>query len=222
MSGRALQVVVVLLVFAFGATASGQARRLESYERVMQVERSADRLTVSFLCPEVFSDWFRQRLSSGFTSRVVINLQLTDMRGKTLVAQGTIQYTIRYDIWEERYAVRVEGLGIRQDLILRSMDDLVERLGAIRDLPLISLLEVSAQSRYRLQARIVINPTSPEMRRQVREYVAHPDGRSAIGVQPSFFGRFSRIFVDEKKIQADAVLTYRSGPLSVPEPPGTD
>ncbi len=210
--------VAVAASLAFGATAAGQARRLETYERVMQVERNSERLTVSFLCPEIFSDWFKQRLSSGFTSRVVINLQLTDQRGKTLVAQGTNQYTIRYDIWEERYAVRVEGLGVRQDLILRSMDDLVERLGAIRDLPLISLLDVSPDSRYRIQARIVINPTSPEMRRQVREYVAHPDGRSSIGVQPSFFGRFSGFFVDEKKIQADAVLTYRSGLLTIPAP----
>jgi len=141
-------------------------------------------------------------------------------QGRDQPSQGTIQYTIRYDIWEELYKVRVEGVGLRQDLVLPSMDTLIDRLGVIRDLPLISLVEVSNDMLYRLQARIVINPTSPEMRRKVREYLAYPDGRSAIGVRPTLFGSVSRIFVDEKKIQADAVLTYRSQLMKIPPPNG--
>jgi hypothetical protein len=92
----------------------------------------------------------------------------------------------------------------------------------IKRLPLQRLVELPAGTKYRLQVRIVVNPISVELRKKVREYLSNPDGSSHIGSPRSFFGSFSRIFVDEKAFQADAVHTYRSPKRLLPAKPGSD
>jgi hypothetical protein len=217
--------ILTVALFLGGAApeALGQVKSVQRFDRPMRLDRQDDRLVASFDCPEVFSDWVRQRLGSGFTSRVVINLQLLDRKGEALLGQGVVQYTIRYDIWEERFAVRVEGMGARRNLLVSSLEELVKRFGTISQMPIIQLIDLAGAGQVQLVARVVVNPTSPELRKKVREYVANPDGRREIGTPRSFFGSFSRIFVNEKKIQADAVLIFRSGTLDMPvaKPAGT-
>ncbi len=206
-----------LWLLALGLPAAAQNQQLQRYKkRPVELERAEDHWRLSIACPEVFSERVRGRLSSGFTSRLLFNAQLTDRRGETLVAQGVRQLTIRYDIWEERYNVRVEDSGQQRFVQLGSMRELVEQFGAIRRLKLMRLLEPRPDKRHRVVLRVVVNPTSRELRRKVREYLANPDGRSSIGVPSSFFGSFSRIFVDESRIKADRVLVFKSRKLDLP------
>jgi hypothetical protein len=140
----------------------------------------------------------------------VVDIQLQASRQKAPVAQVLVQYTILYDIWEERFHVRQEGFGGRRDLVLSTMEDLVSTCGKIQMLPLARWDALSKEKLYRLKVRFTVNPTSREMRRKVREYLANPDGSGHIGSPRSFFGSFSRIFVSEKDFQADAVYIYTS------------
>ncbi len=214
---RGLRYILAALVLALliQPVAFGQVKTTQKFKRDMRIERQGNRLVVSFDCPEVFSDRVRNRLSSGFTSRVVVELQLIDRKRKTTMAQGVLVYNIRYEIWEERFAVRVEDISARKDLQLRTMEELVDKFGSIRNLPLMTLLEVASDRKYQISAQIVVNPVSPELRKRVRRYLANPNGHRP-GTPPSFFGSFSPISGDEKKIQADAVLKYRSRPMKVP------
>ena len=126
-------------------------------------------------------------------------------------------FTILYDIWEERFAVREEGLGHRRDMQAGSLEEVMQHCGALHGVPMVALDQLKADRRYRIELRIEVNPTSPEQRRKVREYLANPDGGSAqLGSPRSFFGSFSRIFVSEKDIRADAVLKYRSKQFTRP------
>ena len=209
-------IALLLVLVASIGVAHAQAKRVKRFQRDMQLELTGERLLVSFACPEVFSDWVRQRLSSGFSSRMEIRLQVRDHKSKKPVAEGVLHYTIRYDIWEERFAVRVEGPGTRKDHQMRTMDELVEVFGMVRRLHALRLREFKPAQQVQVTVQVVVNPTSAELRRKVREYVANPDGRRAIGSPRSFFGSYSRVFVDEKKIQADAVLTYRSTNMQMP------
>ncbi|MBN2495841.1 MAG: hypothetical protein JXR96_14720 [Deltaproteobacteria bacterium] len=188
---------------------------MRTLKRDVKVERLSGRLVLSLDFPEVFSDRFRRRLSSGFTSRLLVKVEMQG-RKKGARVLGLLQYTILYDIWDERFNVRISSAGSQRDLQVRTMEELIARCGSVRRMPLELEPDLDVADHYRTQVRIEVNPASPEERRKVREYLANPDGRSTVGSQRSFFGSFSRIFVRERDIQADAVYTYRSSDVSLP------
>jgi hypothetical protein len=125
-------------------------------------------------------------------------------------------------MWEEKFVVRSEGPGGHRDFQLASMDELIRECGALDKLPLAPIMDLPAGMKYRLQVRIVVNPMSEELRKKVREYLSNPDGSSHIGSPRSFFGSFSKIFVDQKAFQADAVYTYRSPKKDLPAARGAE
>jgi hypothetical protein len=185
-------------------------KTVENYSRDMELERVEGGLRASFGCPEVYSDWVRKRLSSGFTYRLLVQVQLKERGVKMPIAQGVMQYIFRYYIFDEYFIVWIERLGSREQLKLKSMDELVTRFGSVHDVALMGQSDLDPDKQYRVKARVVVNPTSPDIRKKVREYMANPDGNRSFGTPDSIFGRYSGMFVNEKDLQADAVLTYRS------------
>lgn len=201
---------MVLLAGLLGAwTAKAQVRDVRKFDQNMRLERRGDALLASFTFQEVFTERMRRRLSSGFTSRLLVKVALEN-RKKKMMALGLVQYTIIYDIWEERYRVRIQGTSGRKELQVGSMKELLKACSQLKGLPLVRDLGLNEAERYRLKVEVEVNPTSAEQRRKVRQYLANPDGRSSVGSPSSFFGSFSRIFVREQDIQADAIYTYRS------------
>ncbi|MBW2702272.1 MAG: hypothetical protein JRF33_15745 [Deltaproteobacteria bacterium] len=211
-----LLILLMLVGLLFAWTAHAQVRDVRKFNRDMALKWTGRGLVVSLAFPEVFTERMRRRLSSGFASRLLVKVVLHDRKGKK-VALGLAQFTILYDIWEERYRVRVRGALGKRDLLIRSMGDLVKACGRFDDLLLTQDRKLNASQRYRLSVVIEVNPASKEQRRKVRKYLANPDGRSSVGSPRSFFGSFSRIFVREKDIQADAIYTYRSPYSTLPK-----
>lgn len=211
-----------LAALCLTALALAQVKVEKSYKRDMGLAWREGRLELSMDFPEAFTKRLRKRLSNGFTSRILIEVLLEEQKKKTPVAQAIVQYTIRYYIWEERFNIRHETPEGRRDLQVSSLAELIRTCGKIRRLPLQRLVELPEGRKYRLRVRIVVNPMSAELRKKVRDYLSNPDGSSHIGSPRSFFGSFSKIFVDEKAFQADAVYTYRSPKRVLPAKPGPD
>ncbi|HOX42184.1 MAG TPA: hypothetical protein PK668_01240 [Myxococcota bacterium] len=200
----------LLVALLWPALASGQPREVRRFDRTMELRWTAGRARVQLVFPEVFTERLRGRLSSGFTSRLLVTAQLVSRKDRTPLARGLQQVTIRYDIWDERYALRIESLAGRRNLKVKSMDEVVQACARIDGLALDTLPEAKLRQRSRVEVRIEVNPTSPEQRQKVRQYLANPDGARAQDSPRSFFGSFSKIFVNEKDFQADAVFIYRS------------
>jgi hypothetical protein len=207
-------VFIVLLSGLFATPVASQVTKVRAMERDMLLVRENHLLLLSLDCSEVFSDWVRKRLSSGFTSRVLVEIQLKDKGSKKILARGFLQYRILYDLWEEVFVVRVEGVGQQDVLRFHSMDALVRRIGALRKQALVVSTPLVG-GLYRAEVRVVVNPTSPELLRKIRTYLRNPDGRRSIGGSKSFFGTLSPIFVEEERFHADLILVYRSGPLKL-------
>ena len=112
-----------LLTIVLASTAASRVKTIKHYDREMLIEMRGKRIVASFLCPEVFSARVRQRLSSGFTSTVGIQLHVLNAKEKPM-AQGFLQYTIRYDLWEEIFAVRIVGQTQKKVIQISSMDEL--------------------------------------------------------------------------------------------------
>ncbi len=200
----------LLAALLLPAAAAGQPREVRRIDRAMELAWRDGRARVGVQFPEVFTERLRKRLSSGFSSRLLVTAQVLSRASKKPLARGLQQVTIRYDIWEERYAVRIESLAGRRNLQVKSMDEVVRVCARLEGLELEGLPGVQTRQRSRIELRIEVNPTSPEQRQKVREYLANPDGGRAIDSPRSFFGSFSKIFVNEKDFRADAVFIYRS------------
>jgi hypothetical protein len=212
----------LLAVLCLAVFVSAQVKEEKKYKREMDLAWREGRLELSMEFPEVFTDRLRKRLSNGFTSRILLEAILEEHKKRTPVARAVVQYTIIYDIWEEKFNVRHEGPAGRRGFQVSSMTDLIGECGKLGRLPLQRLVDLPAGMQYRLVVRIVVNPISAELRKRVREYLSNPDGSSHIGSPRSFFGSFSRIFVDEKAFQADAVYTYRTSRQVLPAERGAD
>lgn len=217
---------IVLLLFGavvcLWASVSAQVKTLKDYTRDMELKWREGRLELSMTYPEVFTQRLRKRLSNGFPSRIFIYVQLVEHKKRTPLAQTVVQHTIIFKPWEERFFIRSEGPTGRRDFQLVSMQELIRTCGALDKLPLTRLVKLPSGTTCWLRVRIVVNPMSAELRKKVREYLSNPDGSSHIGSPRSFFGSFSRIFVDEKAFQADAVHRYKSPEKALPVERGSD
>jgi hypothetical protein len=205
-----------LAVVCLAGAGFGQVKEERKFKRDMDLAWRGGRLELSLAFPEVFTKKHRKRLESGFASQILIYAQLREHKKGTPLAQAILQYKIIYDMWEEKFVVRSEGPGGHRDFQLSSMNELIRGCGALDKLPLTPIMDLPARMEYRLQVRIVVNPMSEELRKRVREYLSNPDGGSHIGSPRSFFGSFSKIFVDQKAFQADAVYTYNSPKKDLP------
>jgi hypothetical protein len=224
MSAARFKFVLLIFLATLGLTAlvSAQVKESKSYKQKMDLAWRSGQLELSMSFTEVFTKRHRKRLESGFTSQILIYAQLLEQKKGTPLAQAILQYKIIYDMWEEKFVVRSEGPNGHRDFQLSSMDELIKECGALDKLMLTPVMELPTGIKYRLRVRIVVNPMSEQLRKKVREYLSNPDGSSHIGSPRSFFGSFSKIFVDEKAFQADAVYTYRSPKMLLPAKQGSD
>ncbi len=159
---------------------------------------------------EVFSDNLKKRLSSGFTSTLLAEITIFGKREKEPLATGMVQCTVIYDLWEERYFVRLRSPGSIANLTQESLDEVMDTCGGVKGLRLPARRPVGRDEKLRVRLRVVVNPASPELQRKVRAYLANPGGSSLPGSPRSFFGSFSKVFVDEKELRADMIYTYVS------------
>jgi hypothetical protein len=204
-------VSLVCVLLAPLHTAEGQTKIIE---RAMEVKKVNGQLELSVMFSEIFTTQLRERLSSGFTNRILIGVQLISSKDGSSVAQGVAEYIIRYDIWEESYGVRelwaktisepysfeklmaqyrvMDGkMDYRNTHQISSLKNLIEICGSLHRLPLSWRSEPRPDMKLTAYVRVEINPISGEQMSKVKEYLA-----------PAF--------VNWKKFQADAVLTYKS------------
>lgn len=211
-----------LAVLCLAVSAYAQMKDFKPIHRDVELAWQSGSLELSMVFPEVFTQRHRKRLESGFTSRILVYVQLLEQKNHTPLAQAILQYKIIYDIWEEKFFVRSEGPRGHREFRLGSMGELVKACGALDRLPLTQMVELPAGMEYRVRVHIQVNPMSEELRKKVREYLSNPDGGSHIGSPRSFFGSFSKIFVDEKAVQADAVFKFHSPKRVLPARGKTD
>ena len=205
-------------LFPAAAARPQQDREVKTFSRSMNLAMRGGQLSLSLSFPEVFTAQLKNRLASGFTSFVIVEVLVWADGVKNPVASGVAQFIILYDIWDERYNVRQAGpWGVRQ-LGPRSLSELIQVCGSLAQMQLFQLQVLPEQANLRIEAVITVNPASEEQKSKVREYMANPDGRRYMGSPRSFFGSFSRIFVNEKDIRADAVYSYRSPVIPWPKP----
>jgi len=157
------------------------------------------RLAASLDLSPAFGPALERRFGNGLTNVVAIFVSLVpEDGGEPLVVSGRV-VEVLYDVWEEAYTVTTRDERLQRP-VRRSAGDfaaLRRLLGEARavDLGPVALLP---PGRYRVEARVEVNPVSRELMQRTRELLANPAagrpggggrGRSVLGAMASYLLR---------------------------------
>jgi hypothetical protein len=225
MSPRRAAAIVVL---AGTLAAPGAARAADPIpERVVGFGSKGGHLTVSVGLQDLFGQAERQRLTSGFATRVLIRAALEDASTGEPVAVVVQRAEIVYDIWDEKFGVRTsDGLGAERRTVVRTAEEAIARAAVLVDFPVADGTRLRPGGQYVLTVRGDLNPISEDLLIEVRRWLVQPArGQRRLGAGDSFFGSFVSIFVNPRVEESERQVRFVSQSFTwtevraVPPPP---
>ncbi len=148
-----------------------------------------------------FPDSLRKDLTSGLTNRVLVRIALSS--DGTALKQQSAEVTIRYDLWEERFAATtIVGGAVAEAKTYPTLDAVIAFLGRLRLPRLFSSKELNQNARYVIRAELLLNPIDRERMDQISKWVREnsddtplgPDGVGARVTSSMSTEIFNRLF----------------------------
>jgi hypothetical protein len=174
-------------------------------------------LAVSVGLQDLFQPEDRERLKSGFATRVLLRVALQEEGSSEPIALAFQRTEIVYDIWDERFRLRVtRGAGPDVHLEARTPDEAIMRAAALWQFPVAEAARLRPGVPYVLTFRGDLNPISDELLADVRRWLAQPArGQRRVGAGDSFFGSFVSIFVNPRIEDSDRQVRFVSQRFAV-------
>lgn len=171
--------VAVALLAAPAARAAPRAAPLSA-----SVAAVKDRLAVTLDLSPAFHDAALRRLGNGLTNVVSVVVAVVPEDGGPAVAVTGRVVEVLYDVWDEDFTVTVRDARLPRPARRTVADPAALRrlLSESRALDL-GPLALLPPGRFLLEARVEVNPVSPELMARTRELLANPavSGRPGAG-----------------------------------------
>ena len=173
------------------------------------------RLTVSVGLQDLFGEAERERLKSGFATRVLVRAALEEAATGDPVAVAVQRAEIVYDIWDEKFGVRTsDGLGVERRAVAPTADEAIWRAAVLFEVPMVDLARLRPGAEYVLAVRGDLNPISEDLLIEVRRWLVQPArGQRRLGAGDSFFGSFVSIFVNPRIEDSERQVRFVSQPF---------
>lgn len=198
-----------LAALAFGLVLSTEAHGQVVYKKGVFREEGAT-LTLSVGFREMLSSSLRRRLRSGFATTVVMRVYLFEKNGNRNVSFSARTLKAVYDLWEERFQLRIEEPGHTLRRRLRREKDVVDRLTSTWRFPVAKLADIKPNTEYFVAIIAEVNPMSEALLAEVRRWLRNPQGSGSRLSGQSFFGSFVSIFVNNKIRRAEKTFRLRT------------
>jgi hypothetical protein len=208
-------VAAVVLASALGTGAAPARAADPAPPRMVGFGSKNGRLTVSVGLQDLFGAAERERLKSGFATRVLVRAALEEASTGEPVAVAVQRAEIVYDIWDEKFGVRTsDGLGVERRAVAPTADEAIWRAAVLFELPLIDLDRLRPGAEYVLAVRGDLNPISEDLLIEVRRWLVQPArGQRRLGAGDSFFGSFVSIFVNPRIEDSERQVRFISQPF---------
>jgi hypothetical protein len=140
----------------------------------------------------------KKDLVSGLTNRIVIRISLLSSR--QIVAAATADVAVKYDLWDETFAVKIKD---DHSVITRTGHDVDDVLTALANLNLPHLFQADSVPRsgpLQLQAEILFDPIEKARMEEIRKWVEEndhvppPDAASLSSILPAPRSASARLF----------------------------
>ena len=163
---------------------------------------------------DLFDGPARERLTSGFATRILVRVQLLRHGESEPLAVGFQRVEMVYDIWDEKFRVRTtRGPGTDRELTAATVAEAILAASALVRFPVELASPLRAGERYNLAVRGDLNPLSPELVGEVRRWLRQPAGvqrRPGAGGGDSFFGNFVTVFVNPQIEDSERQVRFLS------------
>jgi hypothetical protein len=154
-----------------------------------------------------------ERLRSGFVSRVVIRAELFREGDRRPVAIADRRSEILYDLWDERFRVRVVDREGPREHNAATAQEAILLATALHRFAVTELGRLAPDGVYRLRFRADLNPLSEELVQEVRRWLVRAPGQGRAGSSDSVFGSVVSVFVNPLVEESDRQLTFWSQPF---------
>lgn len=190
----------LMMALVISWMASSMARAEPLPVRTTGLGYRGTQLVASVGLQDLFTPAARERLTSGFSTRVLIRVFLRREGDPEPIAVAFERAEIVYDIWDEKFRVRItRGPGTDQMVEAASVDQAIGLATTLWQFPVSEQAQLRPGARYFLAVRGDLNPLSPELQAEVRRWLRQPAGaqrRPGAGGGDSFFGSFVTVFVN--------------------------
>lgn len=209
---RAAATVLVLLV------ASAPARADHPPVRRTGIGVRDGRLVMSVGVQDVIQPEAARRLSSGFATRILVRVALFRAHRPEPVATASRVSEIVYDLWDERFRVRITDSGAAPvQAEAATAEEAIALATRLVAFPVVDLARLERGALYRLSVRADLNPLSQELIAEVRRWLARPPGQGRLAPGDSFFGSVVSIFVNPRVEESERRVLFVSQTFPAPE-----
>jgi hypothetical protein len=196
---------------------AGAVHAAEPAVRLTGLNRRDGRLLVNVGVQDLMRPADVARLTSGFATRVLIQVVLLRLDTRAIVAQSFRHAEIVYDLWDEKFRVRrTETNAPPEDRVTDRADQALALATELRMFPVTELGRVEPGGSYQLRFRADLNPLSPDVVAEVRHWLVRPPAQGRLGPADSFFGSFVSIFVNPQIEESDRRIEFVSQPFVEP------
>ena len=210
---RCLRRLGALGLAALVATSGPPARAADEIpRRTTGLALTSSQLVVSVGLQDLFGPEDRDRLTSGFVTRVLIRVALQEEGSSDPIALAFQRAEIVYDIWDERFRIRLtRGTGPELRVEARTPDEAIARAATLWQLPIVDAARLRPGATYVVAFRGDLNPISEELMTDVRRWLVQPArGQRRVGTGDTFFGSFVSIFVNPRLEDSERQLRFLS------------
>jgi hypothetical protein len=184
-------------------------------DRVTGVGRAQGKLTLSVGLQDLFLAANTVRLRSGFVNQVLIRAYLYRAGSSTPVAEAFRRSEIVYDIWDERFRVRVtEAPGLTEAHDLASLTEAIGVSTSLVKFPIADVADLDPGVPYRVGFRADLNPISQELMGEIQRWLSGA-GQPSAGPGERFFGSFVSIFVNPRIDDSERQIRFFSQTFTV-------
>ena len=152
-------------------------------------------LRASFSYRDVMDPSLTSKLSSGLPTVIAMRAYVFPEGKDVPVALAVRTCRVVYDLWDEVYRIKLTGPGGERDTAAVSTDGVLRQCTEARDLIVAEKSQLTTGAPYYLGVIVDVNPISPEMLVQMRQWVSRPTGSTNIGPSDALFGSFVGLFV---------------------------
>lgn len=166
-------------------------------------------LRASFSYRDVIDKAMVEKLTSGLPTVIAMRAYVLREGEANPVALAVRTCRVVFDLWDEVYRLKISSPGGERDSAALNLEGVLRQCAEVRDLPVADKSLLTAGKPHFLGVIVEVNPVSPQMLTQMRQWVSRPAGSTGIGPGDALFGSFVGLFVRQIG-NADRTLRFRT------------
>jgi hypothetical protein len=166
-------------------------------------------LRAGFSFRDVVDKPLAEKLASGLPNTIVMRAYVFEEGHREPVALAVRTCTVTYDLWDDIYRVKVTDPNGSRNVPKINVDGVLRECAEAHDLPIVDRALLEKGQPHFLGVLVEVNPISPAMLQQIRQWVQRPTGSTGISPGDALFGSFVGIFVRQIGTSA-ASLSFRT------------